>query len=210
MAYRSIVLVVTVLIGLTACLGRLTSSEPPRYFEVDYAYQPQACAHRFSEGVRVWHFSASAPFDRDEMIIIDPARHVRFSPQYRWVALPGVMISDRLLEDLVGATLFARTVRAGDPYTPRLQLSGNVFRFAWEESGSSARAVLDVEVSLWSEDPKSDILFRKQYHLESEPVSGGGSQRFAEDMSRLVERMSSQLQQDLCAMLKGSSSPADD
>ncbi|MGV8073520.1 MAG: ABC-type transport auxiliary lipoprotein family protein [Syntrophobacteraceae bacterium] len=210
MPVRNLVVLTVVLLGLTACLGRLTSSEPSRYYEVDYQYKSAGCMNHCNKAVKIWHFSAAAPYERDEMIILDNSRQVRFSPQLRWIALPGTMISDRLLQDLSHARLFSRAVGTGDPSNPPLQLGGHVFRFAWEEDDSTAHAVLDVEVSLWSKEPKSDILLRKHYHLESEPVPVGSSEGFAEAMSGLVRQMSMQLQQDLCPILKDNLSPAGD
>ncbi len=207
MSFRNLILASIVLLGLTACLGRFTSSESPHYYEVDYRLSPFACESRFDKGLRLWHFSAAAPYDRDEMIVISPSRRVKLSPTYRWIALPGIMISDRLLQDLGDSGLFPRVVGTADASRPPMHLGGSIFRFAWEEHGASGRAVLDIEVRLWTEEPKSDVLFHKRYRLEGEPASEGDSERFAAEMSGLVQLLSTQLQRDLCAMLKGNLSP---
>jgi hypothetical protein len=86
-------------------------------------------------------------------------------------------------------------------------MGGHVFRFAMEESDRSTKAVLDVEIVVWNEEPKRHILFRKHYHLESGPSTKGTPEGFAEAMSGLVRELSGNLRRDLCAVRKDSSPP---
>jgi len=210
MSFRNLIVTGVILLGLSACMSAFSGSNPPMYYGVNYPDQHPDCAQGFKTGLRVWSFSASSPFDREEMIILSSAHEVRFSPQYRWVTLPGNMVSDAVHRDLARTGLFTRIVGAVDPFNAPLEMGGHIYRFAWEESDSTARAVLDMEVSLWSKEPKPNVIFRQHYHFESEPTSQRSSEHFADAVSKLVERFSRQLQQDLCALAisKGSSSPA--
>ena len=211
MAIRNLIVAGVILLGLTACMSGFSGSgNPPMYYGLDYPYQQMDCTHGFKAGLRIWPFSASSPFDRQEMIILGASHKIRFSPRFRWVTLPGSMISDALHRDLAREQLFTQVVESVDPFSAPLEMGGHVYRFSWEESGSSARAVLDLEVSLWSKEPKKEVLFHRHYHFESEPTSTQSSERFADTMSSLVQRLSGQLRQDLCAsaISKGSLSPA--
>ncbi|MHC1743711.1 MAG: ABC-type transport auxiliary lipoprotein family protein [Syntrophobacteraceae bacterium] len=190
---------------LTGCASYFSSGSPPQYYEIDYAAPPSDCGSGWREGVRVWPFSASAPYDREEMIILDADHKVRFSSVYRWVAVPGVMVADRLLQDLGRSRLFAGATAPVNRLASALELSGHIHRFAWEEGGSGNNsAVLEVEVSLWQEDPKRDVLFRRHYRFESPPFPSGSPESMAEALSRLVREVSDSLQRDLCAMRPGS------
>ncbi len=198
--------VVCVLI-LAGCASYFASGSPPLYYEIDYPASPLPCTNGWAEGVRVWPFSASAPYDREEMIILDVDHKVRFSSVFRWVAVPGVMVADRLLEDLSRSSLFSQTMPSVHRHSSALELSGHLHRFAWEERGAGGkRAVLDVEINLWREDPKRDVLFRRHYHFESPPSASGSPETMASAMSALVRQLSQTLQRDLCAMKPGSSS----
>ncbi len=195
---------------LTGCASYFSSGSPPQYYKIDYAVSPSDCRGGWKDIVRVWPFSASAPYDREEMIILDAEHALRFSSVYRWVAVPGVMVADRLLEDLGRSRLFAGATAPVNRLASSLELSGHIHRFAWEDGGSgSKRAVLDVEVTLWREEPKRDVLFRRHYRLESPPSASGSPEVMAEAMSRLVREMSESLQSDLCATRPGSSSRDD-
>lgn len=195
------------LFALTGCAGAFSPKHPPEYFQLEYAYAPVDCALKRGEGLRVWPFSAAAPYDRDQMMVVDPSRGVHFSSRYRWVASPGNMSSDMLLRDLARGEVFAAAVPAGDPYAASTQMSGNIFRFGLEKTDSSYRADLEVEITVWSEKPKREILFKKRYSFLGDPVAEGSPQRFAEAMSGLVGKLSLQLREDLCSMPTGSSSP---
>jgi ABC-type uncharacterized transport system auxiliary subunit len=201
----SCLLLVGVPLLVTGCASFLSSGSPPVYYEIDYSASPPDCPGVWKEGVRVWPFSASAPYDREEMIILDADRKIRFSSVYRWVAPPGVMVADRLLQDLSRTSLFARTTTPVNRLTSALELSGHIHRFAWEDRGSeSKRAVLDVEVNLWQEEPKRDVIFKRHYHLESPPSGSGSPEAMAEALSQLVRELSDSLQRELCAMRQGS------
>jgi ABC-type transporter Mla MlaB component/ABC-type uncharacterized transport system auxiliary subunit len=166
------------------------------------------CSQSADEGVKIWPLTASSPYDRENMIVLDPSRLVQFSPQFRWVALPGGMITDMLLRDFTRGALFTTAVPVGNPFDVSLELGGHVFEFAWEQDGALGRAVLDVEISLWREAPKRRVLFRQHYHFESNPGTTNDSQAFAREMSELVGRLSAQLSRDLFATIqKGSLSP---
>lgn len=210
MALRRMIVAGLILLGLSACMRAFSNSTPPRYYGLDYPYRQMDCTQGFKVGLRIWPFSASSPFDREEMIILSPTHEVRFSPTLRWITVTGSMVSDMLHRDLGRSQLFAQIVESGNSLNTPLEMGGHVYRFAWEETGSSAHAVLEVEVSLWTKEPKREVLFRKHYHLESGPASKADSRNFADAMSKLVEQLSEQLQQDLCALAisKGSSFPA--
>lgn len=203
---RFIPSLVLALFMMTGCASYFSSGAPPQYYKIDYATSAPDCPAGWKESVRVWPFSASAPYDREEMIILDAAHKVRFSSVYRWVAVPGVMIADRLLQDLEGSHLFTGATAPVNRLASALELSGHIHRFAWEEGGGSGgkRAVVDAEVSLWREEPKRDVLFRRHYHLESAPTASGSAEVMAEALSRLVRDLSDSLQRDLCAMKPGS------
>jgi ABC-type uncharacterized transport system auxiliary subunit len=151
----------------------------------------------------VWHFSASAPFDREQMIVLTPGKEVRFSSEYRWVALPGSLLADRIVQDLSKDRFFQRVVSPGDPFSTSTEMGGHVFAFGLEQSQTTAKAVLEVEITVWENRPEKSIaerqiLFRKTYHLKSEPSTNGDSAFLAQTMSQLVHEFSIQLRQDLC------------
>jgi len=146
---RKLMLSVYMLLGLSGCLGSLVStSSPPRYFQISYSYKPEKCIGKIGGTLKIWPFSASAPYDRDEMIVLDSFRQVHFSPLYRWVSFPGNMISDMLLRDMSRSTLFNQVVTAGNSAETGLEMGGHVYEFAWRQEAGSGHAVLDVEISL--------------------------------------------------------------
>ena len=208
MTLRNAVFIAFLLFGPTACMGSLSTKHPPDYYGLDYPVQAADCGRNEQGGLRVWSFTASAPFNRAEMVITDPSRQVRYSAKHQWVAPPGEMIADVLLRDLSRNSMFSKTVSAGDPFIAQNEMSGHIFRFGWEELNSQGRAILEVEVSLWREKPKRAVLFRKHYRLESEPLAELSPEAFARTMSGLVQRLSMQFQQDICTIPSGSSSPA--
>ena len=160
--------------------------------------------------MRVWPFSAPAPFDREQMIVISPSLQVRFSSHYKWVSPAGNMIADNLMRDLSLGMVFENTVPVGNPMPAAYEMSGHIYRFALEENGSPPHAVLDLEISLWQEKPVRTVLFRKHFHYQSPPLTATGPGEFAAAMAGLVSQLSIDLRNDLCAITQDSSHPAGD
>ena len=195
---------------LSGCLGSLFSKSPaPDYYQIDYPYQPSGCAKPFSGAVRIWPFGATAPFDREQMIVSSPSLQVRFSSHYKWVNPAGNMVADNLMRDLSLEKVFEDVIPAGNPMPAAYGISGQIYRFALEENGSPPHALLDLEISFWQEKPRT-VLFRKHFHYQSSPLASTGPSEFSAAMAGLVSQLSTDIRNDLCAITQDSSHPAGD
>jgi ABC-type uncharacterized transport system auxiliary subunit len=141
------------------CLGPHFSKSPaPDYHQIDYPYQPSSCVKPFSGTVRIWPSSATAPFDREQMIVTFPSLKVRFHSHYKWVNTPGNMVAYNLMRDLSIERAFEHVAPAENPMPAAYGISGQVYRFALEENGAPPHTMLDLEISLRQEKPRS-VLF---------------------------------------------------
>ena len=185
---------------LAGCSSMLTTALPPPVdYQLDYPAVAVACAQGFSAGVRVLDFSTAAPFDRPEMVVVRPGGEVRFSGDFQWVEAPGRMLSEALERDLSAGTEFPLVFGADAPVAVPLELTGRVFRFAWERRGKNSQGVLKVEVSLLEAGPPLRVLFHRVYELRSPLRARSDSSLFAAGMSALAGRFSLELRRDLCA-----------
>jgi hypothetical protein len=80
-------------------------------------------------------------------------------------------------------------------------LTGRVFVFAWQRSGTFSQAALQVEVSLIDTDKPRHVVFRRQYDLMSQPMAEDSSAAFARAMSEVMRQLSERFQHDLCKTL---------
>lgn len=193
------------LLSMGGCVSfHLPSAVAPVYYQLDYRPAPAHCSQTFKKGVRVWKFGASSPYERTEMVVLQPQGQVQFSSAFQWVASPGVLVADCLLRDLALSRLFPRVVGANDPTTTPLELSGHIFVFAWERRGATSQAALQVAVSLVDTGTPRQVLFRREYNLRSAPFSEDTSVAFARAMGSLMSAFSVRLQQDLCNSLGAS------
>ncbi len=195
------------LVLLSGCLGSLfNKSVAPDYYQIDYPFQPVSCAKPFPGAVRIWPFNAPAPFDSEQMIMVSPSHQVRSSSHYKWVNPAGNMVADNLMRDLSLGMVFDNTVPMGNPMPAAYEISGQIYRFALEENGSSSHALLDLEISLWQEKPRA-VIFRKHFHYQSPPLTSTGPKEFAAAMAGLVAQLSTDLRDSLCAITQDSSHP---
>ncbi len=195
---------------LSGCVQSLFPKlPPPQYYQIDYPFQPSYCAEPFAGTVRIRPFTASAPYDREQMIATSPRLRVRFSSHYQWVAPPADMVANYLMRDLSSGKVFENVAPAGSFMPAAYAMSGQIYRFDLEKSGASSKAVLELEISLWREKPRA-VIFRKHFHYQSPPLTSNSPGEFAAAMSGLVAQLSMDLRNDLCALRKDSLHPAGD
>lgn len=192
---------------VSGCLHSLFPAQaPPRYFRIDYPFQPSNCAAPLPATLRVWPFSASPPYDREQMIVTSPGLQVGFSSHYQWIAPAGDMVANALMRDLSVGKVFESVAPAGSSMPATYGMSAQIYRFDLEKNRTSPGAVLDLQISLWREKPR-DIIFRKHFHYRSPPLKSNDPEEFAEAMSALVAKLSLDLRSRLCALRQDSSHP---
>ncbi len=180
------------------CSSMLIKSTPaPAVYQLEYAPVRSSCEHIFKDGVRIWAFTASSPYDSEDMVVVKSSGEVVSSDTFRWVASPGKMVAQALMRDLSEGKMFPQTLMGNDPNTAPLQLTGRIFDFSLREGEGSSVAVLKVEVTL-TNSMENRVLFKKNYNLESKPFERNSSARFAYAMSELVRDLSQKLSSDLC------------
>ena len=187
---------------LAGCVSfHLPTSAPPVYYQLDYESPLAHCSGTFKEGLRVWKFTSSSPYGRTDMIVVKPDGEIQYSSNFQWITTPGTMVAEKLLQDLTSSRLFPLVVSANDPATVPLELTGHVFRFAVERSGTISRAALQVEVSLVDNRKPRRVILQREYDFRSQPFSEQSSAAFAQAMSNLMREFSEKFQRDLCSAL---------
>jgi ABC-type uncharacterized transport system auxiliary subunit len=196
-------------VAVLAGCSILPKAPPQAYYDLKYDAEPVRCAASYSSPVEVWEFTAVAPYDRSDMVVTD-GREVSVSPGHHWVDRSGALVAGKLLRDLNGGHLFPLAVSARDPQGAPLALTGNVYKFAWEKDGASARASFEADVILRSGATPAEILLHKRYAVRSEPISAtDDASAFARAMSGAVGRFSALLRRDLCDALSSTARRGD-
>lgn len=187
------------LLAISGCSSLLVSSTPPPvFYALEYEPPRVDCPGGFGKGIRGWRFSASSPYDRTAMIVSKPGGEILLSGTFQWVAPPGTLLSQRLLDDLSRSPIFTRVVPQNAPEPAPLELTGHIFSFACERGEGGARALLDVEVSVAESGGQRRDIFRRRYRVQSSLFEEDSSSAFAEGMSSAVRTLSGELSQDLC------------
>lgn len=187
--------------GLAGCASILPKAPSTTHYDLEYTPERVDCPRSWPAPVSVWGFGAAAPYDRNDMVVVD-GRKVSFSEDHQWVARPGELVAQALMHDLAGGGLFPLVVSARDPGGAPLQLSGTVYRFAWEKQGGSARAALTVDVVLRRAGEGVQPLLHRRYELSSPPQAAtDDASAFARAMSAVVGQLSTRVRRDLCAAI---------
>jgi ABC-type uncharacterized transport system auxiliary subunit len=187
--------------AVAGCSSILPKAVPEAFYDLMYEPQPVDCGGSYGVPVEVWNFTAAGPYDRTDMVVTQGSE-VSLSRGHQWVDRPGVLVAQKLIRDLSGGRLFSIAISPRDPEGAPLELTGNLFRFAWAKAGGSARASFEADVILRRTGEPAQILLHKSYDVSSEPVtSTDDASVFARAMSEAVARFSTQLRHDLCASL---------
>ncbi len=161
------------------------------------------------EPLRVWPLNGAAPYDRTDLVVLRDPNVVELSSRHRWIATPGEMSAQAIMEAVSRSGIFSVVDRPGSPgFLPQLHLGGHIRTFAFHQREGSGEAVLDVRIFLWRETSPKRLVFEKDYRV-SESVSDGTSpQRFTEAMNRAVARWLTALVRDLCESPLDGSGPS--
>jgi uncharacterized lipoprotein YmbA len=188
-------------LALSGCSSLIFKpSKAPELYQVPYNPQVVSCPGRFEQGVRVWEFSAAAPFDRPGMVVREGSSQLLLSRESQWIASPGAILADHLYQDLIQGSLFPEVATGATPRVPPLTLTGRIFDFAWNKEVTS-RAELKVEAILAGEGRGEQMIyFHKVYTLTGERLLQNTPNAFAEAMGRLLGEFSQRLQSDLCTI----------
>jgi uncharacterized lipoprotein YmbA len=189
-------------LALSGCSSLIfKTSKAPELYQAPYAPQVVSCSGRFGDGVRVWEFSAAAPFDRPGMVAREGNSQLLLSRENQWIAPPGAMLTEHLYQDLIQGPLFTQVTTGATPGVPPLTLTGRIFNFAWGKAGVTSRAELKVEATLAGDtEGRSIVYFHKVYALTGEGLIENTANAFAEAMGRLLGDFSQRLQSDLCTV----------
>jgi ABC-type uncharacterized transport system auxiliary subunit len=96
-------------------------------------------------------------------MVVTQGREVSFSRGHQWVDRPGVLVAEKLIRDLSGGRPFPIAISPRDPEGAPLELTGNLFRFAWAKEGKSARATFEADVVLRKTGEPAQVILHKRY-----------------------------------------------
>jgi ABC-type uncharacterized transport system auxiliary subunit len=188
---------IALLIAVAGC-SIVPKAPPQAYYDLEYETEQVPCDRSYSSPVEVWEFTAAAPYDRPDMVVTQ-GREVMPSPGHHWVDRAGALVASKLIRDFNSGNLFPLAVSPRAAHGSPLELTGNVYQFAWVKEGNSARARFEVDVVLRK---PGEILLHKRYDLKSDPMSASDDAAlFARAMSGVVRRFSTSLRRDLCEVV---------
>lgn len=192
------------------CGALFRPATPPVYYQIEAPRTPPApCSAKKSEPLRVWSLNGAPPYDRTDLVVLRDPNVVELSSRHRWIATPGEMLAQAVMEAVSRAGIFSVVDRPGSPgFLPQLHLGGYIRAFSFHRGEGSGEAVLDVRVFLWRETTPKRLVFERDYRV-SEPVPDGTSpQQFTEAMNRAVGRWLPALIRDLCESPLDGSGPS--
>jgi len=191
--------VVLALMTAQGCSSLLVKSTPaPVRYQLDYAVPEVSCPAAFEQGLRIWDLMSTSPYDQTGMVVVGAEGQVEYSGKYQWVSPPGTLIAQRLLQDLSRSDLFSQVVAANAPQNPPLELTGQVFTFAWHNTGKGFQPVLNLKLDLTRNGTHPEVVFRRTYQMAGDVYQNNDPQHFVQAMDALMRDFSQQLQEDLC------------
>ncbi len=203
MKVRLIFVIPAIALAITGCSSMLfKKTQAPVYYQLTYSAKPVGCSASFHKGLRIWNFSGVNPYDQSQMVVEESDGKTLYSSEFQWVAQPGKLVAQGLLRDMSSSGVFPQVAGEDTPGTYELNLTGRVFQFALKRSDKSARAVLQVAVSLSEKGTSPRVLLRKTYTLKGASLTNDDSAAFADAMSELMAEFSDRLREDLCVRAK--------
>lgn len=181
------------------CGTILPTAAPPVYYQIRIQEEAPACLTGKAQPLRVWPMDAIPPYDRTELILVKPPNVVELSSRHRWIASPGEMTAQAVVEAMAQARVFPHVDRPGSPgFVPELHLGGRIREFAFRIDEGRRTALLDVRVFVWREAKPKRLLFQKNYRIVETASGDASPEELTQAMNRAVTRWAGELVSDLC------------
>lgn len=183
------------LVSLSGCVHLSQPAPAIHDYRLDYSSPPiTGTPLPVTLGLPSWR--VGAVYDRDVIVYRD-GEHATGTYFYnRWSANPGDMVADLLARDFADSGLY-RAVQRGSSLLPiDYQLTGSIEAIEERIGSTGCAAHLAVRVLLVHAGGGRDPVPLKKAYAQEEPCACNRARALAAAMSRALQRISAELQQD--------------
>ncbi|GIW43345.1 MAG: hypothetical protein KatS3mg077_0627 [Candidatus Binatia bacterium] len=183
--------------ALSGCLSLVPVTPAPRDYVPDYT--PPVLQHRQLPVVlRLAPVRVAAIYDREPFAYRRGAYRVGYYYYHRWATAPGQLLTDLLVRDFTQSGLYRAVQQGPSVLVADYQLDLRVDRFDEEIhlSGCSAAIVLHASLQSFHSELRDPVRLQRVY-AETEPIACNEPEAFVAGVSRVLARLSQQLQSDV-------------
>jgi ABC-type uncharacterized transport system auxiliary subunit len=194
-------------VGLAGCVTLSQPAPQVRDFRLDYE-PPAAGTTPLDATIRVPPLGVVAVYDRQAIAYRDDTYASGTYLYDRWAANPGRMIADLLARDLAASGQY-RAVQQGPSMLPSdYQLNGQVEEIEERVKDGACVASLRLRLLLVrSRATDRDPVVLRAAYAEEEPCACNSATALVGAMSRALQRLSRQVQQDIYAAIAADGTP---
>ncbi len=187
---------------LAGCFGGAQSGPRIELFRLDYqATAPGGSPLPYI--LRVPPMEVASAYDRDTMVYREGGYQLGSYFYYRWASNPGSMIAELLARDFSDSGLYRDVQTAVSVVRPDFQIKGTVEEIEERLAPHDCGAHLALRITLAANRGAADarIRFSKLYAADEE-TRCDDPRSLAESMSRVMARLSTEIQADVYAALR--------
>ncbi|MCX8072885.1 MAG: PqiC family protein [Candidatus Binatia bacterium] len=185
------------ILGTAGCLSLVPVAPAPRDYRPDYP-PPQMQHERLPVVLRLAPVRVAAIYDREPFAYRRGPYRIGYYYYHRWATAPGQLLTDFFVRDFTVSGLYRAVQQGPSVLVADYQLDLRVDRFEEEIDSSGCRASLVLHASLQSlRSGVSDPVRFQRVYEESEPVACNSPDAFVAGVSRILARLSRQLQDDV-------------
>jgi len=201
---------VVLLLALAACVRLAQPSPQIRDYRLDYP-SPSVAGTRVRLALQVPAFRVAAVYDRQQIVYREDEYATGTYFYHRWSANPRNMITDLLVRDLTNSGLYDAVQQGVSLLPTDYQLRGEIDELEERISSRQCAAHLALRVQLIQLRGRvADPVRLNRSYSEDEPCTCDTPLSLAAAMSRVMERISARLQEDLYTTLRTSPGGAAD
>lgn len=204
---RSLIILLCAL-SLSGCFGG--PDLPDEDYVLDYPAPALAGREQLPEAVKVNKFTpAEAALDVSMVRKSGPNKRETY-PAAWWAVHPGYLVTDNLLRDMRRSEFYRAVFSYRDDVPVRFTLGGTVEEFGETAGPSGPQALIVVNVTLLDRSAKQDIakgvVFQRSFQA-GDPLTASSPPALAAAMSRALEKLSRQIQDDVYQAIKARPKP---
>lgn len=182
-----------------ACSLPQSQPKPVYYYTLAHTPLNLRMDHPLPVVLRVDRFTANPQFNTQQIIYGDKGLHRNAYANFKWIALPGELLSYGLARDLQQCNGFQAVLTPQAALPPTHTLSGYVEEFLEEDYTRPAQASLRLNITLIDArqtNPVKRILFQKAYAAKA-PCAGATPADLAQAMSAAAAQIDADIIRDV-------------
>jgi ABC-type uncharacterized transport system auxiliary subunit len=185
-----------------SCLNLKKMPHRIHYYTLDYEPPRMTNFNPLPSTLKILPFATLKPYNTKRIVFRENPLSLDSYVYYRWISLPGDIVTQRLVRDFSSTGLFRAILSDKNTISSSFFMEGTVEDFLYQGTGKLSEVLLTINLVLFKQkDMKTNIIFQRRYTATT-PCNDNHPMEIAEAMSKSMASISGKIIKDTYHAIK--------